>query len=56
MKLNLFEKLILKIFSKTFEKVYKQGLTDSFNFLSAPAHPYKWLYKKTNEKTINAKR
>lgn len=44
MKLNLFEKLILKIFSKTFEKVYKQGLTDSFNFVSASAHPYKWLY------------
>ena len=52
MKLNLFEKLILKIFSKTFEKVYKQGLTDSFNFLSAPAHPYKWLYENTKEKTI----
>ncbi len=56
MKLNLFEKLILKIFSKTFEKVYKQGLTDSFNFLSAPAHPYKWLYKNTKEKTIEYKR
>ena len=39
MKLNLFEKLILKIFSKTFKKVYKQGLTDSFNFMSASAHP-----------------
>ena len=56
MKLNLFEKLILKIFSKTFEKVYKQGLTDSFNFLSAPAHPYKWLYENTKEKAIKYKR
>lgn len=38
MKLNLFEKLILRVFSKTFNKVYKQGLTDSFNFMAAPAH------------------
>ena len=30
--MNLIEKLIVKIFKKTFEKVYKMGLTDSFNF------------------------
>lgn len=33
MKLNLIEKIVLKIFKKTFEKVYKMGLTDSFNFM-----------------------
>ena len=32
MKLNIIEKIVLKLFKKTFEKVYKLGLTDSFNF------------------------
>lgn len=36
--MNLIEKLITKIFKKTFDKVYKMGLTDSFNFMNAP-HP-----------------
>ena len=36
MKLNLLEKLIMKLFAKTFDKAYKQGLTDCFNFLSGP--------------------
>ena len=35
MKLNLIEKIVLKIFKKTFEKVYKMGLTDSFNFCNS---------------------
>lgn len=56
MKLNLFEKLILKIFSKTFDKVYKQGLTDCFNFMVAPAQSYKWLYENTKEKSIEYRR
>lgn len=30
--MNIFEKLIMKLFKRTFEKVYKMGLTDSFNF------------------------
>ena len=34
MKLNLLERMIMKIFSKTFDKVYKQGLTDCFNFMA----------------------
>lgn len=56
MKLNLFEKLILKIFSKTFDKVYKQGLTDSLNFMVAPAQSYKWLYRNTKDKSIEYRR
>lgn len=30
--MNLFEKLIVKLFRRTFKKVYEMGLTDSFNF------------------------
>lgn len=33
MKLNLIEKILVKMFQKTFEKFYKKGLSDSFNFL-----------------------
>jgi hypothetical protein len=39
MKLNLIEKIVLKIFKKTFNKVYKMGLTDSFNFCSSSSLP-----------------
>lgn len=28
-----FEKILIKIFFKTFEKVYKIGMTDAFNFI-----------------------
>ena len=35
MKLNLIEKIVLKIFKKTFDKVYMMGLTDSFNFCNS---------------------
>jgi len=32
--LNWKEKIIVKIFSKTFKKVYKLGMVDCFNFIS----------------------
>lgn len=31
--MKLFEKILIKVFFKTFEKVYKMGMTDAFNFL-----------------------
>ncbi len=31
--MTMFDKIIIKLFKKTFEKVYKLGITDVFNFL-----------------------
>ena len=40
MKLNLFEKFVVRLFQKTFSKVYKKGMADSFNFCkSSPPIP-----------------
>lgn len=39
MKLNMIERLIMKIFMSTFKKVYKKGLSDAFNFIASPLPP-----------------
>lgn len=39
MELKLIEKILFQIFKKTFEKMYKKGLSDAFNFISAPIPP-----------------
>lgn len=49
MKLNLFEKVVVRLFKKIFSKVYKIGMADSFNFYkSSPPIPYKILYNESN--------
>lgn len=30
--MTIFDKIIIKLFFGTFEKVYKKGLSDAFNF------------------------
>lgn len=37
MKLNILEKILVRMFRKTFEKVYKWGLTNAFNFSKTPS-------------------
>lgn len=37
MKLNIIEKLLIKIFWGTFDKVYKKGLSDTLNFIQIPS-------------------
>ena len=43
--MNLIEKLIVKLFRRTFEKVYEMGLTDSFNFCNSSSFTPQ-MYKK----------
>ena len=31
--MTLFNKIIIKLFKKTFEKVYRLGMADTFNFI-----------------------
>lgn len=33
MELNILEKFLTKIFKETFEKIYKKGLNETFNFI-----------------------
>lgn len=37
MELNIIERLIIKIFWGTFDKIYKKGLSDTFNFIQTPS-------------------
>ena len=47
--MNLIEKLIVKLFRRTFKKVYEMGLTDSFNFCNSSSFtPQKKIYKNTS--------
>ena len=44
--MNLIEKLIMKLFRRTFKKVYEMGLTDSFNFCNSSSEFTPQMYFK----------